>query len=503
MKLLQKVSSLLLLSLALAGAAAEELPAEVRAAVQRAGLSPEEFHAAAVPLGPGGSGLGWNDRQPVPPASVFKILTTAAALDRYGPAASWKTVFYVPAGPDSRGSVGALYIRASGAPWLPVPAFREALLKLRWLGVRSIDGPVVVDRSVFAEPPVDPSAFDGRPDRPYNQGPDALALALQSLSFTFVPDEASGQARVIADFSLAGYSTPAAVALDAGSPCPSNIGTALRPRSNGGGLSFEGSYPAACGAQTWSMVPFPEASADRFDEALFRSLWSEAGGSWTGRLSTGRIPEGQRELLSLSSESLADLIKATNKGSINPMARSLFLLLSADEPGGATLRASRQRLLSWLEGLGIDTAGLVPDNGSGLSRRTRASARQIALALAAEYRSPWGPEFMSSLPIAGLDGTMRRRPVPAGTARIKTGYLSGVRSAAGYVRSRSGMLYALCAVIDSPRAAEGRPAIDAFLAYFASGRADQEAPRFSAAASASGVSSSGSTSTRPSLEITR
>ena len=80
------------------------------------------------------------------------------------------------------------------------------------------------------------------------------------------------------------------------------------------------------------------------------------------------------------------------------------------------------------------------DNGSGLSREERISARHLGEVLLAGYASPTMPEFLSSLPIAAVDGTLRNRPGGAsdGQAHLKTGLLNNVRGLAGYVLDKQG-----------------------------------------------------------------
>lgn len=453
-----------------AALSAQPLPGAVVSALQEAGVAESDFHVVVRPLsGVSGLALEAGADAPVLTASVFKVVTSAAALDRFGPAKTWRTVFLSSARPDEEGRILALYVKASGAPWIPVSDFREALGRLRGAGVKAIEGPLVIDRSVFGEPPVDPAVFDGEPLRPYNQGPDALALGLQSVTYYFAPDAASGVARVTRVPALFGYTAPTEIPLAQG-PCPSNLTRVLLPEGDAGGIRFKGAYPRACGARAWSAVPWPGAwFGDRYAGETFRVLWQEAGGSWSGAAESGQVPDGAKELLAFTSKPLSDIVKDINKESINPMARSLFLLLSSQEGHPGTLDASREALSEWLAEKGIDAAGFAPDNGSGLSRTERASARQIAGVLAAGYNAWWAPEFLASLPIAGVDGTMKRRGIAGGSARVKTGYIRGVRSAAGYVKAASGTWYAVCAIINSPAALQGGKAIDALLESVATG----------------------------------
>ena len=108
---------------------------------------------------------------------------------------------------------------------------------------------------------------------------------------------------------------------------------------------------------------------------------------------------------------------------------------------------------------------LVLDNGSGLSRHTRMTAQWLVHLLQHAWSSPVMPELMASLPVNGLDGTMRRSRAPAGRAHLKTGSLRDVAGLAGYVLDDQGRRRVLVAVIQHPNANAARPALDALVQW--------------------------------------
>ena len=139
------------------------------------------------------------------------------------------------------------------------------------------------------------------------------------------------------------------------------------------------------------------------------------------------------------------------------MARELFLTIGAQfrtaedaDDAKAAYRVIRQ----WLTRKGINPAPLVAENGSGLSRQERTSARQMAALLQAAWQGPYAAEFMSSLPLVGMDGTMRkrlRRTGLAGEGHIKTGTLNTVRAISGYSRDAKGNTWVVVAILNHPR----------------------------------------------------
>ncbi|MCF8160975.1 MAG: D-alanyl-D-alanine carboxypeptidase, partial [Polaromonas sp.] len=103
------------------------------------------------------------------------------------------------------------------------------------------------------------------------------------------------------------------------------------------------------------------------------------------------------------------------------------------------------------------------DNGSALSRQKRISAQQLGQLLQVAYASPTMPELMSSLPLVGVDGTLKRSLASNASAHLKTGSLRHVTALAGYVHAASGKRYLLVAMVNHPNAAAVRAALDALI----------------------------------------
>jgi len=96
------------------------------------------------------------------------------------------------------------------------------------------------------------------------------------------------------------------------------------------------------------------------------------------------------------------------------------------------------------------------------------SAKSLAQLLRAAYRSATMPEFMASLPVVAVDGTMRKRlknDAVAGQAHIKTGSLSGVRGIAGYVLDHAGERQVVVMIVNDANAGRVRPALEALLRW--------------------------------------
>ncbi len=151
-------------------------------------------------------------------------------------------------------------------------------------------------------------------------------------------------------------------------------------------------------------------------------------------------------------------MRLTNKFSSNLMARHLLLTMGEERLGSpATLNKGAAAIAEWSRERGLDLQGMDIDNGSGLSRSTHISALQMARVLSAAHRSRFAPEFIASLPLAGIDGTLRSRmkSVPPGAVRLKTGHIDGVSCVAGYVTAASGKTFVLVSMVNHARADYG------------------------------------------------
>jgi D-alanyl-D-alanine carboxypeptidase/D-alanyl-D-alanine-endopeptidase (penicillin-binding protein 4) len=241
-------------------------------------------------------------------------------------------------------------------------------------------------------------------------------------------------------------------------------------------LVVTGTYRPNCGEFS---VPRAVLTAPTYAYGVFRTLWQDSGGSLTGDLRMQSVAElnnspgtsiassaaGLRQpFLRVMSPPLTDVITYINKFSNNVMARHLFLTLGAEtfEPP-ATLAKARRAATIALRKNGFEFPELYLDNGSGLSRKDRISAHSMAQILLAAAQRPWAPEFISSLALSGMDGTMRKRfktEELAGQVHLKTGTLNGVSAAAGYVHARSGRDFVVVIMLNYPGASYG-PGLEA------------------------------------------
>lgn len=463
------VGSVLTAVLSLASFCAQAgLPPELDNALKKAKIPAENVSVWIAPAGATAPIVSLNENTARTPASVMKTVTTLAGLELLSPAYTWKTSIYAAADPDAQtGTVQSVGIKGEGDPNLVIERLWLIVEQLAGRGVRNIAGDITIDRSLFAVDTIDQDAFDGRGSRTYNVGPDAAMLNLKTASFRITPIPSQGVARVSMLPFMEGLDVTPTVPLSK-KPCAQGHND-LVVTTGSGWVKFSGSYPESCGPEVWYASLW---NADEFWERSLKHLFAQNGITWTGKVVSGTVKTDGVSLVTDYSVPLTQIVSYINKFSSNPMARQLFLTLSFTDAQGksapASLERSRAVVAKWLADQGIDPKSIYAENGSGLSRNASVTAKSLGLMLSNGWRSPVMPEFMASLPIAGVDGTMRKRRVPGGSAHVKTGYIVNVRAVAGYVTDKSGKRWVAVGLVNGKtNMGNGRFFLDQMLAWTA------------------------------------
>jgi len=378
------------------------------------------------------------------PGSTMKLITTFVAMDVLSPVYRWRTQAYVNAPVVDGVLTGDLFIKGDGDPFLTTEYFWKFLRGIRSRGIRHVAGNLILDKSAFLVAPEDPSTFDGKPYRAYNVAPDPLLLNFQVTDFLIRPNAHKGIVEVIADPPQANLRIENNLTLVPGN-CngyPYRINMRVLDQLAGTRVRFAGKYSAKCGE--YPLTRAVSRSNDYF-LGVFKAVWDELGGSFEGGVQVAPVPANARLFHSMYSRPVADLIRGMNKYSNNVMTRQLLLTLGMQRYGApGTVEKGRKAVEEWFARNGIETDGLILDNGAGLSRQARISAQTLGGFLLSAYRSPLMAEFVSSLPLAAMDGSLQRRfrgePL-GGRLHIKTGLLDDVRGLGGYMLTASGRTF--------------------------------------------------------------
>ncbi len=440
------------------GAAGETLPGAVARVLTAHGMSTSGFSAFVQDTAEDTPFVSVNDDVARNPASTIKLLTTYIALEDLKPNYQWKSEVYL-GGPLRDGRLdGDLYLKGFGDPYMVIERYWLLLNQLRQRGLKHIGGDLVIDNTFFDVPRGDPGAFDGQPRRSYNVVPDAFLVNLQTVSFLFSPNPVTNRIDIVAEPRPANLEIANRLtASDAGcGGFQRGISVAFSEPPAAQRVTFSGRFSRHCGRYRLSRSVL---EAPTFAYGVFLSLWEETGATLAGELRVEPVPDDIEAFHVMQSLALGDIVRLVNKWSNNVMARHLLLTLGAERFGPpATVESGRLAAVEILRENGLNFPELRIDNGAGLSRSTRISARSLGRLLLTADDSDFRAEFVSSLPLSGMDGTMRRRfrsAELAGRMHIKTGRLDDVFAMAGFVRSRSGREFVVVAIQNDADADRG------------------------------------------------
>ncbi len=382
----------------------------------------------------------------VNPASVTKIFTTAAALCLLHPDFRFRTEIYALSPPVNGQLMGPWYLKGTGDPFLVSERLQYMAAEVKALGIDQIQGPVLLDDTYFDEEGDGPGWDQDHTARPYQAPMGALSLNFNAVAVLVFPTKAGKIARVdlfpkTDHFKLVNQVTTSD---------RTHFTLDSRRVNNKDQITVTGRislhHP---GARTHCKVTNPTFYTGYSLLDAFKRQGIKVGDT----VKRGQVPGGAELIYSYQSLSLGELVRKVNKLSQNFMAEQLWKTLGTEflGPPGSWHKGERVMQSFLAEEVGIPAGAYVLSNGSGLNDTNRVTAAQVVSLL----RYVWNrfdvqSEFLSSLAVAGADGTVIGRfthPMVARTIRVKTGTLENVRAMAGYAQSRGNEVFAFSMIV--------------------------------------------------------
>lgn len=390
------------------------LPDVVAAKLRADGIAEHGFSAYVRPASAGAPALlTANADMPRNPASTMKLVTTYTTLGVLGPDYRWPTEIYTAGAVNGGVLYGDVIIKGYGDPTFSENDFRNLLQALRGRGINAIKGNLIADSTFFSVPNTNEGAFDGNVGASYNAIPEAILYQERGGCYEFT--------------------------------------------------NLKGKIERIC-----PVLPTNASARADLNTNLFGGFWKiwvgEMRGRMDGQFVRGVTPSNAQLVYTNMSRPARDIIMEVNKDSNNVMARQLLLSVGAKQFGApGTPQKGAQAVGQFLESRGLSFDELRIENGSGLSRIERISARHMGELLADAYNSPYRNEFMNSLAVLGVDGTLKNRMKGSpltGRGKFKTGTLRDVRALAGYLQAANGQTYIVSVLHNDPRARTQRDAQD-------------------------------------------
>lgn len=392
----------------------------------------------------------WRSHVKRSPASVIKLLTTYSSLLKLGFDYRWETKFFYTGSLKNGVLFGDLYVKASGDPTLESDDIYNIVSQVRSVGISSIKGNIIIDRTLFKVRNKNNSGFDKNIHSPYNAMPDAIMFNKRKSTICITPR--SKRASISKDIPDKSYKVVNKLRMVNGSCRGSRAWPKVKVKTNASGRStvfLSGKLSRRCTERkVCKVISMPHRA---FYYTLKNSLENK-GIEVGGTLKLRKVPAKAKYLFSHYSDSLESVISIIAKKSDNLMARQLMLTMGAVSfKGQSTPYKSRKAIENILNKYFILEKGTTHiANGSGLSRTSKLTAKSLANLLDHGYRH-YGQRWMNTLATAGIDGTIKRRfrdSIVYGSAWMKTGTIKRVKNIAGYVQGASGEYYVVVVLVN-------------------------------------------------------
>lgn len=392
---------------------------------------------------------GHNEEREMTPASITKIATAAAVLERMGASAKLQTTLWSESLPVNGVLKGDLVLKGGGDSGFVSETMWFLVNELMRTGIKKIEGNIVVDDRDFDDVRTDSSRDPERVDRAYDAPVGAMSFNWNSISIFIRPSEPGKPPHVYLDPIDNGYK------IDNKAKTTPSGGNGLQVQREGDRIYVRG---------TIGMNQSEVAVYKNIDDPVEWSgrnlafFLAQRGVEFKGKIVSGKRTLSMKQLAKADSKPIAqavsDMMKFSNNYVAEMLAKNLAQQKNPNQP--ATIEAGMKIIRDVLAEMGIKPERFNLINPSGLSRRNKARPVDLAQILVHSYRQfPTFAEYMTSFPLAGFDGTLKNRMKDkAGWVRGKTGLLNGVVGLAGYAGRKDGSVMAF-AFIFNGRAEQG------------------------------------------------
>lgn len=376
-----------------------------------------------------------NNERMFVPASILKVFTAESALLYLGSNFKFTTVFATDAKAINHGVLqGNLYLIHSGDPSLTYFDLADLMSTLKSRHIQQINGNIYIDTSAYDQEIYGPGWISNDTRFCYAAPISASIINHNCMVLQVAPNKSVGRRASIIEnrrFYISGVQNDVITKPRGTRSCSVHLGTEQ------GGIVLSGCMPKGHHKKDVSAVV---SNIVHYNKSLVQSLFQRYGIQVNGAILPGSATGNVSIVASHESKALRDLISEMLKKSDNIIAGSIFKKLGevySKRPGSwengstAVTQILKQKM-------GVNTSNMNVLDGSGLSRDNLISPAQMMQVLDFAYHNgATNYDFITALPIAGVDGTLKHRMKNIKwKVRAKTGTMSGVVALAGYVISK-------------------------------------------------------------------
>jgi D-alanyl-D-alanine carboxypeptidase/D-alanyl-D-alanine-endopeptidase (penicillin-binding protein 4) len=420
----------------------DQLKADFQSAVQKSKILTKDL--ALIVAGPNEEEFETffelNAQKKMTPASITKVITAAAVLEEFPPGTRFKTSIYARGKQTKEQLKGSIVFKGSGDPsfvsetmWYLVNGFMRS-------GIKKVTGDIIVDDSIFDEVRFDSSREKARVDRAYDAPTSGASFNWNSVNVFVRPTKAGEKAFVFLDPENQ-FTELINDVKTAQSSATTSVQAERVDHSKGKNvLRVQGRIAeGASEVVIYKNITQP----DLWTGHQLKSFLQQRGVSIDGNVVRGKLEEDSDQwMASADSKPIEQIVADMNKFSNNYVAEMLTKHLGTKKSLPGKVDTGVQKLHEFLQKIGIKKNDYQLISPSGLNRDNQFSAEQILNVLIhTQKQLKLFPEFLTSLPIAGIDGTLKNRMKSSAAerwVRAKTGYLDSVVSLAGYAGRKDG-----------------------------------------------------------------
>ncbi len=358
------------------------------------------------------------------PASLTKIPVAGAILENFSPNHTFKTRLYINKKPVKNKLQGNLYIKGDGDPSFTSERLWYLVNEFKRQGITHINGNIVVDDFIFDDNWIDPGRSTPRVNRAYDSPAFGLSFNWNSLNVFVKPSQIGKPAIVSVDPENNNFKNKTLTSKNT-----SRVATDLSDNF----LTISGRVQSSDKEKLY----YTPVKDNLWAGKALKSFLSRRGISVDGKVIRSKVPKNAVEVASSPSATVGDIVKMMMKFSNNFIAEMMAKHLSikaralrGNIAGG--IKVINLHVSKINKDLNVSPNDFVIHSVSGLSHKNRFKPLSLAKLLFAYKKLQYNYEFMASLPIGGLDGTLKNRNLSQ-AVRAKTGQLNNVYGIAGYI----------------------------------------------------------------------
>ena len=372
------------------------------------------------------------------PASLAKIVSTFIALEVLGPQFSWQSDFYHNGTINGDTLNGDLIFKGRGDATFSINNLENSIRKIQRKGLKKINGNLILDMSYFGLDSKE-KTFDNDPMRAYNALPTPVVIQSNTMNFIFTTKDSNLDIESNPDIEYVTIKNNIKITNNRCIDWKSKLNYRTKKENSKIKVIFSGKYSRKCGTKSINLSVLDD---NKYFYNIFKDRWNANGGDFSGDLDVTFIKGTDWKVLhSHISKPLSEVIRDTNKYSLNLLARNTMLTVLAEDSDLLVLESSVNKYVQkWLKKNNLPYKGLFFENGAGLSRNSVLTSEQLLLLMEKIYYDPLMPEMLSSFPISGVDGTLKRRMNYSSfkkSAHFKTGSMKNVNAIAGFLLDKN------------------------------------------------------------------